>query len=264
LLAADTPDPRAAVRAQRAHFEAARDAAVAGLGRRGVDRLLPWRRRLFLALLGQMRALLWWREELRDASTHLYHLIRRHALEVGRRLAGQGVLAAADEVFLLAYPDLVRAMAGALSPAEAAALVRRNRAYLDSFRAYANPNEIGARYGRAPAGRPPTSGLAGIPCSPGAAVGPARQVADVAEVGRLRRGDVLVTRCTDPGWTAAFGLLAAVVTETGGLLSHAAVIAREYGIPAVLAVPDATRRVPDGQALRVDGTQGVVAPLEAA
>jgi len=80
----------------------------------------------------------------------------------------------------------------------------------------------------------------------------------VEEAQRLLPGDVLVAPFTDPGWTPLFPRLAAVVTETGGLLSHAAVIAREYGIPAVLAVPGATRLVQDGAPVVVDGGRGTV------
>ena len=73
-------------------------------------------------------------------------------------------------------------------------------------------------------------------------------------------GEILVTRFTDPGWTPLFSTIAGVVTETGGVLSHAAVIAREYGIPAVLAVPGATARLKDGDWVIVDGSRGTVAP----
>jgi pyruvate,water dikinase len=83
-------------------------------------------------------------------------------------------------------------------------------------------------------------------------------ILSLEEAARLGPGDVLVTTFTDPGWTPLFPGLGAVVTETGGLLSHAAVIAREYGIPAVLSVPGATRRIPDGAWVVVDGGAGTV------
>jgi pyruvate,water dikinase len=80
----------------------------------------------------------------------------------------------------------------------------------------------------------------------------------IEDSGRIRPGDVLVAPFTDPGWTPVFPRLAGVVTETGGLLSHAAVIARECGIPAVLAVPNATRAIADGALVEVDGHRGTV------
>ena len=73
---------------------------------------------------------------------------------------------------------------------------------------------------------------------------------------RLQANDILITRCTDPGWTAKFSLLRGVVTETGGILSHAAVICREYGIPAILAVKKATALIEDGEIITIDGNSG--------
>lgn len=100
--------------------------------------------------------------------------------------------------------------------------------------------------------------LSGTPGSPGFASGPARVVHGPADFARVRPGDILVCRTTDPAWTPLFGVVAAVVTETGGLLSHAAIVAREQGLPAVLAVPDATAALPDGAPLEVDGSAGTV------
>jgi pyruvate,water dikinase len=94
--------------------------------------------------------------------------------------------------------------------------------------------------------------------SAGAASGPARVLLNLNEAGRLRPGDVLVTRTTMPPWTPLFAVACAVVVEIGGVLSHAAVTAREYGIPAVLGVSGATRTIRDGQMLMVDGTKGTV------
>jgi pyruvate,water dikinase len=102
--------------------------------------------------------------------------------------------------------------------------------------------------------------LTGTPGSPGVASGPARVVHGPGDFGRVRPGDVLVCRTTDPAWTPLFGVVAAVVTETGGLLSHAAIVAREQGLPAVLAVPDAMTALPDGATVEVDGGTGRIRP----
>ncbi|MFI7234872.1 PEP/pyruvate-binding domain-containing protein [Streptomyces cyaneofuscatus] len=114
----------------------------------------------------------------------------------------------------------------------------------------------------ASAGAPGRSGgRTGTPGSPGSATGPVRVVRGPGDFGRVRSGDVLVCRTTDPAWTPLFGLAAGVVTETGGLLSHAAIVARELGLPAVLAVTDATAALPDGAVVEVDGDSGRVALL---
>ncbi|MEU8181176.1 PEP/pyruvate-binding domain-containing protein [Micromonospora sp. NPDC049044] len=103
--------------------------------------------------------------------------------------------------------------------------------------------------------------LTGTPGSPGRATGPARVVRGPGDFARVRPGDVLVCRTTDPAWTPLFGVVAAVVTEIGGLLSHAAIVAREQGLPAVLAVPGATTALTDGASVEVDGSTGRVVPL---
>ena len=103
--------------------------------------------------------------------------------------------------------------------------------------------------------------LKGIPCSGGIVQGTARVIRDIFDADRLREGDILITKFTDPGWTPKFSLLKGVATETGGILSHAAVIAREYGIPAVLAVPHLIQMVPDGAEIVLDGDTGVVKVL---
>ena len=104
----------------------------------------------------------------------------------------------------------------------------------------------------------PAPFLAGIAGSGGRATGTARIVRHPGQAAGLKPGDVLVTHATDPGWTVVFPLVAAVVLETGGQLSHGAIVAREYGLPAVLSVRDATRTIRDGQTITVDGTAGTV------
>ena len=104
--------------------------------------------------------------------------------------------------------------------------------------------------------------LRGRAGSAGLARGPARIVTGPSDFETVRPGDVLVCRTTDPAWTPLFGRIAAVVTETGGMLSHAAIVAREHGIPAVLGVPQATDRIRDGARITVNGTKGTVTPAQ--
>lgn len=102
--------------------------------------------------------------------------------------------------------------------------------------------------------------LTGIGASPGFASGVARTVRSADEFSSLQPGEILVCRTTDPAWTPLFSVAAAVVTETGGVLSHAAIVAREHGIPAVLGVARALTRIAPGTVLAVDGSRGVVTP----
>ena len=104
--------------------------------------------------------------------------------------------------------------------------------------------------------------LRGTPGSPGMAEGPVRVVRDAAEFGRLRPGEVLVAPYTNPAWTPLFQQAVAVVVDSGGAMSHAAIVAREYGMPAVVGTGQATRRITTGQRVRVDGDRGVVTVLD--
>ena len=208
--------------------------------------------------LDQLRSFLWWREELRDLSTRMYDQIRRVTLAIADELIQQNILAAQDDIFFLRMPDILRLIRGQLLPEIAQAMIRRNRQYYHSFRNFRNPNEIGSDYTGLQHTSQSGNELKGIPCSPGLITGIARVIEDINDAQRLQSGDILITRFTDPGWTPKFGLLAGVATETGGLLSHAAVIAREYGIPAVLAIPGLTQRILDGQTVTIDGNQGLL------
>jgi pyruvate,water dikinase len=104
--------------------------------------------------------------------------------------------------------------------------------------------------------RPPGA-LVGLGVSAGTIEGRARVVVEMADA-EVQLGDILVTACTDPSWSPLFVSIGGLVTEVGGLMTHGAVVAREYGIPTVVGVDDATRRITDGQRIRVDGTRGTV------
>ena len=103
----------------------------------------------------------------------------------------------------------------------------------------------------------PPGTLVGLAVSAGVIEGRARVILNMAEA-ELAEGDILVTRFTDPSWTPLFVAIKGLVTEVGGLMTHGAVIAREYGLPAVVGVENATTRIKEGQRIRVHGTEGYV------
>jgi pyruvate,water dikinase len=103
--------------------------------------------------------------------------------------------------------------------------------------------------------------LRGLAASPGVFEGPARLVSGPAEFARIEQGDVLVTPSTTEAFNILLPLLGAIVTDNGGLLSHSAIVAREYGIPGVVGTRDATERIADGMRVRVDGDAGEVSVL---
>ncbi len=108
----------------------------------------------------------------------------------------------------------------------------------------------------------PAGALTGLPVSAGTVEGRARVILDLASA-YLEAGDILVTAYTDPSWTPVFVAIDGLVTEVGGLMTHGAVIAREYGVPAVVGVEHATQLIQDGQRIRVHGTDGYVEIISA-
>lgn len=220
-------------------YKSAREEALARLPRR--------KHRNFVRSLDRLRGFVWLREEMRDLSSRVYHMIRRHVLAIAdRRNLG-------DDIFFMTVDQILNDDRSGIGP---------GRELYDSYRLFDAPHEIGDRFPVGPAPDPVAAGfgraLTGIAASHGTAVGLARVARSVEEAVSLQPGEILVCLFTDPGWTAVLDRAAGVVTETGGLLSHAAVICREYGIPAVLGVADATRRVRSGQTVLVDGTRGRV------
>jgi len=140
-------------------------------------------------------------------------------------------------------------------------LIRRRK---DEFRSYQalTPPRVLTSDGEALSGayrreHAPPGALIGLPVSAGVVEGRARVILDMADAD-LEPGDILVTPHTDPSWTPLFVAVAGLVTEVGGLMTHGAVIAREYGLPAVVGVADATRLIPDGRRVRVHGGDGYV------
>lgn len=245
-------DPEALEDAQHARYLAARARMDAACGWNAL-------RRWWLgSALDRTRGYCWLREETRDRSTRMYRIVRHYTLEVARRLEARGVLAHVDDVFHLAWHEILAAIRGDRGAAEVRELVEARRAWAARWARFPAPREIGAGFRRAPEPEDAGGVLRGVGGAPGVARGPAAVVRDLEESGKLRRGDVLVAEFTDPGWTPLLGMVAAVVTEVGGVLSHAAVIAREYGVPAVLSVRGATRRLADGRELEVDGGRGEV------
>jgi pyruvate,water dikinase len=212
------------------------------------------------------------RERMRTWVTRVLGMLREAALDADRRLlrrdpdldsdwkalAKSGApQATVPSAFYLTIDELVAALR---SPrAEVAALVRSRRA--EMARDLAEPDPPSTFVGMPSAVvLPPAGGaiLRGLPASPGVVEGRARVLFFESQMGELQPGEILVVHATDVGWTPLFLVAAGVVTELGGPLSHAAVVAREFGVPSVANVAGATRAIRAGDALRVDGNRGVV------
>lgn len=195
-----------------------------------------------------------YRERMGSVYTRHYGLFRGYFLEVGRRLVERGRLERADQVFLLDLEEvrdsLLKEWGGGLS------LVVSREEEMERLKGICLPSVI---FGNEPppAHREVSNVLKGTPSSGGYYRGRARVVKGLADMKSLEKGDVLVIPYSDVGWTPFFHLAGAVVSESGGILSHSAIIAREYGIPAVVSVPGAMG-LRDGVVLEIDGYRGEV------
>lgn len=198
------------------------------------------------------------RERDRDALVRVIGVMRSIAREQGRRLAATGVLTEPGDVFYLTYDEL-------FAPgADAKAVVVRRRAERERLAAIRLPIAFVAPWEPEPDAAVLAVGerLAGVAAAGGKTRGVVRIVTpETAHL--LEPGEVMVTQVTDVGYTPLFGHAAAVVTDIGGTLSHAAVVAREFGIPAVCDTANATARLVDGMEVEVDGTTGTVVVLSA-
>lgn len=207
-----------------------------------------------------IRDYLWLREEVRDRSTRMYFFIRKHLLELGKRTNLH------ELVFYLSYPEIMDFIDNKKTLEETKARAEMTKLYAQGFKNFKNSNEIGFRFNSSSwkAKSSTTNGKTnyfGIGCSAGVIEARASVIKDISEASKLKAGEIMVVPFTDPGWTPLFSLAAGVVTETGGLLSHAALISREYGIPCVLNVNGATDQVVDQSNIEIDGNEGRVTIL---
>jgi rifampicin phosphotransferase len=202
------------------------------------------------------------REEQARNLTFGWPLLRLIARRLGRELTAAGVIGEPEDLFFLTYAELKAGLAGDPTHPE----LEARRATWKRQRRLSAPLQLGRTPRFVPAllsgygigRRSRADVVSGQAASPGRATGPARIVLGADDFALLQPGDVLVAPTTTPAWTPLFGLAAAVVTDGGNLASHASLVAREYGIPAVVGTGDATRRLGDGQTVTVDGTNGTV------
>ena len=189
--------------------------------------------------------------------------LRRFAFRVGERLAREGVIdQAADILFLRRreVPDLV------VAPADRRALVHERKADLERWSALKPPAAVGKPSTGEPGGRfggerfasDDDAVLRGTGASAGVVAGPARVVLGPDDFARVEAGDIIVAPSSNPSWVPLFAIAGGLITNTGGVLSHAAVVAREFDLPAVVGTGDATSRIADGRQVELDGTTGVI------
>ena len=190
-------------------------------------------------------------------TTRVNPLARQAGMALGRRLVEEGVLAEWDDVFFLRRSELERLVAGDRSPTILADCHKRR----DEFE-QASHEQPSWNYGQQTISAPASGAMRGIPGSPGEVEANVFVVERVEQFKDFPRGAILVARTTNPAWTPLFYQAAGLITDSGGPLSHGAVTAREMGLPAVMAVPQATTRLKSGQRVLLSGSSGSVTVLE--
>jgi pyruvate,water dikinase len=195
--------------------------------------------------------------------------MRYPCLEIGKRLVARGLLDSVDDIFMLYSSELHQAMAGA----DYRNAARQRKADIAKFARIVPPPAMGVP--APPTGDPvedvlvrffgapvepsaDPSVLQGIAAAPGVVTGTAKVVKSLDEASKLQQGDVMVCEMTLPPWTPLFSTVSAVVADTGGILSHCAIVAREYRIPCVVGTGVGTVTIKDGQKVTVDGSKGIV------
>ena len=195
------------------------------------------------------------RDTMHFELTRIFPLARRVLHELGQRWAKRGLIDQPDDIYFLSLDEMDE-VAQHQDPVKDRVLEARQEFDANLRRPWPyiirGDEEI---FVQAETTEGDMEGVAG---SPGVVSGPARVIRGPDEFGTLQRGEILVAPLTNPTWTPLFAVASAVITEVGGILSHGAIVAREYGIPAVMSVPGATNSLSDGQMITVDGNRGVV------
>jgi phosphohistidine swiveling domain-containing protein len=261
-----TPGPGADVLGRHRELAARRESAESACRAALAGR--PRRQRRFGRLLAIAQTYAVVREQQTRQFSLGWPVLRACVLRLGAELVRRGAISQDADVFFLTRAELESALSDAPPPSPEAVRDRRER--WERQRRLIAPLQLG----KAPAigrrvyekaietartgAKPPDGALMGDPASPGRATGQVRVILDPGDFASFQQGEILVARATAPAWTPLFAKAAAVVTDGGTLAAHASLVAREYGIPAVVATGDSTTRLRDGQVVTVDGGAGLV------
>jgi len=265
-VAMEGEPPEAAIARQRAERRAETWRVLRNFAARA-----PLRGLTFALILPRTQRAIVYRERVRLKQALLYNRCRAIALAIGDELVRRSVIRRRDDVFMLTAKEMTDLSDGrSMFPHHVADLIDRRIREHHDLAATHPPDTV-----RLPQGSylrrdghvtaavserdvPSDSAtLVGTSACGGSVTARAAVLGDVREAERLRRGDVLVTRQTDPGWAPVFCLISGLVIERGGMLSHGAILAREFGLPCVVGIRDATRRIDHGATVTVDGDRGV-------
>lgn len=209
----------------------------------------------FLSKVYVMRSFLVKREQMRTYSTRAYYQLRIALLKLADELVEEKIIQNCEDIFFLPFHKIIKLIKN--KNLEIADEIAVNRQFYYMYSDAHTPNDFGHKRSQIMTQDDPNV-LRGIGCSKGRVEGVARVITDINQTHAVLEGEILITKFTDPGWTPVLGRVSAVVTEVGGILSHAAVISREYAIPAVLNCSQALSKIRTGDKIIVDGDSGIV------
>lgn len=219
------------------------------------------RRKIVKIVLGYAQTYLQFRENQRFYLDHILLRTRRLFSEYGRRFLERGFVDRQDDIFFLSRQEIFQiAKEGVKDRTDLQAKLIARRREFERWRNRLPPKFLrgNVEFDDAIYKLGNVSKIPGTSASPGVVRGSVRVVESIERLSEVREEEILVTSNTDPGWTAVFSKIGGLVTETGGILSHGAVVSREYGIPAVTAVKGATKILKTGQKVTLDGNEGII------
>lgn len=221
----------------------------------------PARRTIFRRVMRAAQRYWIHRDNQRHSFDHYFYELRCAYQSMGQRLAEIGALSSRDHVFFAAKTEIYDHLAGKLPAERLKVRTDWRHAWWNKVKALEPPAFLKGNLPYQP-DRPVRElgegDLGGVGGAPGIAEGPVRLIRTLAELGSVEEGDILVTHAIDPAWTPVFGIIAGVISEEGGILSHATVLGREYGLPVVIGAAGAAAAFQDGDRVEVNGTTGIV------
>ncbi|SFJ78552.1 phosphoenolpyruvate synthase [Thermoflavimicrobium dichotomicum] len=210
-------------------------------------------------MISVLRNFIGYREYPKYAFIKRYYIYKQALLKEAERLVEKGVIREKEDIYYLSFEELREAVR--TNRLDYSIITRRKEEY-EVYEKLTPPRILTSEgeciVGEYNTDNIPAGALAGIPVSSGIVEGRARVILKMEDANNIEDGDILVTAFTDPSWTPLFVSVKGLVTEVGGLMTHGSVIAREYGLPAVVGVDNATKLIKDGQRIRVNGTEGYV------
>ncbi|MGO4937929.1 PEP/pyruvate-binding domain-containing protein [Fundicoccus sp. Sow4_H7] len=203
-----------------------------------------------------LRHMMWWREEFKDISTRYYHLIRQISLKLGQRYQSLGYINDKNDLFFATKESTISFIKNAISIEDLQREIAYNQLYTQSYRHFQPAGDLFESIQT-----PHDSGkltLSGLGASNGIVTGKVKVLKDVSDIHSLEAGDILVTTFTDTGWSYAFSMIAGLITETGGVLCHASIVAREFDIPGIVAATGACSQLKTGMTITMNGSNGEI------